>query len=224
MAFRMAEVAERDRPRERLARVGAGSLTDAELVALILRSGGRDRSALHVAHELLAKHGGIGGLADVDLVELAREPTMGNAKATSLLAALELGRRAAAAPAGDRVCVRDAADIAALARRELADVTREQVVVVVLNMRHQLIDVQRLTVGTDTRCLVEPRDVLRVVLARGGAAFALAHNHPTGTLEPSAQDVQATVELRAAAKLVGVTFLDHIVIAGTRWTSIFGGT
>lgn len=213
----MAEIPPRDRPRERLERLGTEALTDAELVALVLRSGGPGVSALSLAESLLAEPSGLSRLAVSRLEDLSGARSMGRAKASSLVAAFELGRRAASAAAPPPVLVRDAGDIAALARRELTDGAREATLVLVLNSANRLIKLQRLTVGTDTRCLVEPRDVLRAVVSSGGAAFALAHNHPSGDPKPSAEDVACTERLRKASKQLGIRFVDHVIVAHSGW-------
>jgi DNA repair protein RadC len=139
MGCRIAEIPERDRPRERLGRLGTGSLTDAELVALVLRSGGPGVSALSLAEGLRAQAGGVGALATAGLEALSGLHAMGTANASSLVAAFELGRRAVADAASEPIAIRDAGDIAAVARRELTDGGREAVLVLVLNSAHRLI-------------------------------------------------------------------------------------
>ncbi|MGH2791100.1 MAG: RadC family protein [Actinomycetota bacterium] len=222
MGCRIVEVPQRDRPRERLERLGTAALTDAELVALVLRSGGPGISALGLAEGLLADSGGVSALARARLETLARIHAMGAAKASALVAAFELGRRAALGSTADPIAIRDAGDIAAAARRELTDGSREAVLVLVLNSANRLIKTQRLTVGTDTRCLLEPRDVLRAVVSSGGAAFAVAHNHPSGNPKPSPEDVACTKLLKTAADAVGVRFLDHVIVSSTSYRSVCG--
>jgi DNA repair protein RadC len=219
---RIAEVPQRDRPRERLERLGTGALTDAELVALVLRSGGPGVSALGLADDLLAETGGLGGLEKAGLEAFAGIHAMGSAKACALVAAFELGRRAALGPAEEPITIRDAGDIAAVARRELPDIAREAVLVLVLNSANRLIKIQRLTVGTDTRCLLEPRDVLRAVVSSGGVAFGIAHNHPSGDPKPSPEDVACTKRLKIAADSVGVRFLDHVIVCSSRFRTVRG--
>lgn len=220
MACRVADIPARDRPRERLDRLGAGALTDAELVALVIRSGGRDSSAIEIAHGMIAKHGSLQELASAELSDLKRCSTMGSAKASALIAAFELGRRAGASVPSISPRIKCSRDVAAVAAREIDDPQREQTLVLILSARGNLLRLKQLTTGTDTRCLLDKRDVLRTVLSSGGAAFALAHNHPSGITDPSAADIEATREIISAADAVNVRFLDHVIIAGSRWTSI----
>lgn len=220
MACRVVDIPQRDRPRERLDRLGAGALTDAELVALIIRSGGRDSSAIEVAHDLIATHGSLHELASADLSGLKRCSTMGSAKASALIAAFELGRRKESSSPAASTRIMCSRDVAAIAAREIDDPRREQTLVLVLSTRGSLLGVRRLTTGTESKCLLDKRDVLRTVLSSGGSAFALAHNHPSGSTEPSTADVEATRETITAAEMVNVRFLDHVIVAGSKWTSI----
>ncbi|MPZ67985.1 MAG: DNA repair protein RadC [Actinobacteria bacterium] len=220
MSTPMARIPARDRPRERLDRLGAAALTDAEILALILRSGGPGVSALQLAESLIAEEGGITGLAKAALNRLAGTHAMGTAKASGLVAAFELGRRAAADSAPTPIAIRDSGDIAAIVKREFTHGEREIALVLVLNTVNHVIKVQRLTVGTDTRCLVETRDVLRAVLSAGGSAFAVAHNHPSGNPKPSSEDAACTRDLQLAAARVGLRFVDHVIVTENGWCRI----
>ena len=220
MGLPLRDMAERDRPRERLDRLGTSALTDAELLGLVLRSGGARTSALDLAGHLLAENGGLDGLSTARLEDLLAAPAMGSAKASSVVAAFELGRRADLGRTPASVTIRDAADVAAVACRELTDAGREAVLVLVLNAAHRLIKTQRLTTGTDIRCLLDSRDVLRAVVGAGGVAFAIAHNHPAGDHRPSAEDLASTKVLQAAAASLGVRLLDHVIVSGRGWRSV----
>lgn len=222
MGSRISDVQQRDRPRERLQRLGTSALTDAELVALVLGSGGAGVSALHVAEDLLAEAGGLSRLAAARVETVAAARSVGTAKSSAIVAAFELGRRAALGSAPQPIVIRDSEDIVTVARRELTDPTRETVLVLVLGSSNRLIKVDRLTIGTETRCLLEPRDVLRTVVGAGGVAFAVAHSHPSGNPTPSAEDVHCTRLLSVAADAVGVLFIDHVVVAPQGWASVSG--
>lgn len=222
MTVSIAQIPLQDRPRERLDRLGAHALTDAELVALILRSGAPGRNALEVAHELLAEHGGLGPLAQSALCEVAAVHAVGAAKASSLVAAFELGRRAEAGQAPPAVRIRDAGDIAAVVRRSIVDPAREESFVVILSAARRLMRIELITKGTEVRCLLDIKDVISVVLRSGGAAFALAHTHPSGDPRPSPEDVAVTRALAAAARVVGLVMVDHVILAGSRWARVEG--
>lgn len=215
----MAQIAAPDRPRERLDRLGPGVLTDAELLALVLRNGGRDASAVELATELLAEHAGLQGLSRLSAAELSRHREMGPAKASSMAACFEMARRLAAELPLGRLCLREPGDAVALVRPYLEPPDRERCVVIILNDGHRVLRVEPLTVGTVNRCLVCTRDVLSVVLRHGGTAFVLAHNHPSGRTEASREDLRVTEEISSAAASVGLDMIDHIILAGTKWSS-----
>lgn len=220
MTVTIAQITERDRPRERLDRLGPRALTDAELVALVLRTGARGRNALELAHELLAEHGGPGPLAETGLRDLAAVHAVGVAKASSLVAAFELGRRGAAAEAPSSLRIRDAGDIAAATRQSITDPAREESFVVVLNAAYRVLRIEPIGRGSESRCPLDPRDVLATVLRFRGAAFALVHTHPSGDASPSPEDVAITRALAGAAEAVGLVMLDHVILAGPKWTSV----
>ena len=199
---------------------GASVLADAELIAILLRTGGPRRGAVDEAHALLVDVGGLGEVARLDSRELLRRPGMGPAKTASLLAALELGRRMATAElrAVERLDRPDTAG--AFLARHLAGARREVFGVVCLDGRHRCLAVRRLTVGTRTHAPVDPGDVFRTALLDHAAGVIGFHNHPSGDLEPSADDVDLTRRLAAAGRVVGVSLLDHVIVAGARWLSL----
>jgi len=219
MAIKMADLPPGSRPRERLERNGLGALSDAELLALVVRSGGPGRSALDVATELLARHGSLALLATARVEELARMSSLGHAKASALAAAFELGRRAAACDDFGSPIVTPH-DIVRIVIRNLADRRREEVFVVVTNSSAKATRVEHLTTGGIDRSLIPVRDVLAAVLRHDGVGFALAHTHPSGDPTPSEADIRVTENVAQGARPIGLTFLDHIVIAGTKWASL----
>jgi DNA repair protein RadC len=214
---RLADHPTGDLPRERLWRLGVSALSDVELIALVLRSGCEGTNALELAARLLATHGDVATLAARDASELAAIPGVGRAKAASVLAGCELGARRAFAPAEHILGV---GDLVAVARHELRHARREQVLVVVLGPGHRLLRCEHLTRGSTTRAPLPVREVLHAVLRHDGVAFAIAHNHPSGNPIPSEEDRRVTARLAVAARSVGLTLLDHVVIAADGWTRI----
>lgn len=219
MATRISDLPVHDRPRERLSRLGAGSLSDAELLALVVRSGHAGESATSLGATLLAHTGGLAGLSSMCLNDISEQRGMGLAKAAGLVAAFELGRRAAATPEM-RHRIRNAADIVAAVGAVLRDRKREEVFVVVAGPAGRLIRVEPLSIGTSERCLVSVREVISIGLRCEGASIALAHTHPSGNLHPSPEDVRLTRDVTKGAESVGLHFLDHVILAGDRWTSL----
>lgn len=219
MAVVMAAVPPDERPRERLAAHGVESLSARELLALILRNGTAGKGALDLADELLAEFGSLAGLAVARPEELARRPGVGPAKAASLLAAFHLARKLEA-DVGEQTVLRSAEDVARIAQVELASARRERVIVLVCDTRHRLRHTVPVSEGAVDRSLVPVREVLNAVLRHDGRAFALAHNHPGGDAEPSDADRRATDDVAAAARVAGVRFLGHVIVAGPDWCAI----
>lgn len=207
-----------DQPRERLLRLGAGALSDAELVALVagIESQGRDDVA--VARELILDCGGLRGLAAAFPEELTRSAGIGPTGAACLIAAFELAARASAAPT-TRV-VDSAAAIAELVSPVLARERREKVVVLVADAANHVLRLVPVATGGVDSSPLPVREVLQTVLRYDGRAFALAHNHPSGDPTPSVQDLEATAAVGRAADAVGLRYLDHLVIAGSAWRSV----
>lgn len=218
MAVRIRDIPEHDRPRERLWRKGVEALTERELLALVLRSGGRGESALDLADALLAEYGSVSTLASARPEELARRTGLGQAKAASLLAAFRLSRLVLEEPVPTRL--RSAEDAARVAIRELEGARRERVIVLICDARNTVRQIVGVTEGSVDRAAFPVREILNAVLRHDARAFAVAHNHPSGDPSPSDSDVRATRDLAAAAKTVGLRFLGHVVVSGRAWVRV----
>lgn len=218
-ALRIADLESAQRPRERLSQLGPRSLTDAELLAILVGSGRAGMNAIDLAHNVIADRGGLGGLATASVQDLLRLKGVGLAAAARVCAMAEIARRTTDT-AVSTAPLRTSADIAEAVISMFRDCTTERLVVAVLNRALRLVDMVVLTEGTSTHTTAPVADILRAVLIRNGSAFALAHNHPGGSVEPSAADLKATAAVRDAAVACGLRFLDHIVVAGTRWRSV----
>ncbi|RMH20487.1 MAG: DNA repair protein RadC [Acidobacteria bacterium] len=201
------------RPRERLLRSGGAALSDAELLAVLLRTGRPGLSAVELANELLASCGGLTGLLDARGERLRRRG-LGQAKAAAVLAAVELGRRLARAQLPERQLLDQPAALA----RYLAlryDVRDQEVMgALYLDVRNSLIGERDLYRGTLSRTAVEPRAILKEGLLRGASGFVLFHTHPSGDPTPSAEDLAFTRRMAEAGKIVGVPLLDHLILGG----------
>jgi DNA repair protein RadC len=205
-----------ERPRERLLALGAGQLTDAELVAVCLRSGIRGKSAVDLARELIARHRGLGGLLGAEVAELRRVKGLGAAKAAQLAAVLELARRALREDlrAGNALTTPGA--VRDYLRLALGGRAYEVFVCIFMDAQHRVISAQELFRGTLTQTSVYPREVVKAALAANAAAVIFAHNHPSGVAQPSQADELLTRQLREALALVDVRVLDHFIIAGNQ--------
>ncbi|MBH0777469.1 JAB domain-containing protein [Nocardia bovistercoris] len=204
------------RPRERLLALGSHVLSDPELVALLLGQGKRGESALDMAAELLAEHGGVAGLAAARPEELVRRSGVGAAKAAAIAAAFQLGTRVRRSIdiAPRLTC---AAEIAARAAPRFAGARVERLLVLVCDAQHRVRHEIFVAEGAVDQVAVPVREILNTVLRYDGRAFAIAHNHPSGDPFPSPEDRLATTHLTTAAATVGLRFLDHVVIAGEHW-------
>ena len=205
-----------ERPRERLLAQGAGRLTDAELVAVCLRSGIRGKSAVDLARELIGRYQGLAGLLGAEVADLRRVRGLGAAKAAQLAAVLELARRTLHEQlrSGDALTTPGA--VRDYLRLALGGRTHEVFVCVHLDAQHRVIAVEELFRGTLTQTSVYPREVVKAALAANAAAVIFAHNHPSGVAQPSQADELLTRQLREALALVDVRVLDHFVVAGNQ--------
>lgn len=217
MPVSIAELPVGQRPRERLLSLGPHALSDSELLALLLRHGRRGTSALDVAAELLAEHGGVAGLAAARPEELSRWAGVGVAKAAAIIAAFQLASRADSVRDAPPLLSRSA-DVARVARPLFAGARSERLLVLVCDAGNRVRRSVFVAEGAVDRVAVPVREILNTVLRHDGRAFALVHNHPSGGADPSPADRAATAVVRAAADTVGLRFLDHVVVAGPQWS------
>jgi DNA repair protein RadC len=226
----MRDLGESERPRERLVRFGAASLSNAELVAILLRTGTSGASALDVAQRVLAlgndegagKSGeqdlGLRRLVTSTIEELRGVPGVGQSKAAQLKAAVELGRRITSASAS-RTCVRSPEDVSTLVMEEMRYLDREQFRIVLLDAKNHILGVRIVSVGSLSSSIVHPREIFKEAIARSSAAIILVHNHPSGDPTPSQEDLEVTRRLVEAGRLLGIEVLDHIVVGDNRYVS-----
>lgn len=208
------------RPREKLLRLSAGALNDAELVALFLSTGVKGRSAIEIGRDLIRKYGSLSALGGMPVGELAKERGLGVAKASKLAAAFELGVRVAR----ERVAVASLDNPEAIYSYfgpQMAHLSQEQVVVAVVDARLKHMSSAVVSMGTVSESSAHPREVLRPVITRGAYGFVLIHNHPSGDPSPSKADEIVTRRLVDAAELFQVKFLDHVIIGRSTSTPYF---
>lgn len=209
-----------ERPREKLAGHGAGALSEAELLAIVLGHGRRGASALDLARALLVRFGGLRGVFRASPAALCEVPGIGPARVSELGAVAEIGRRVLAERLQRGDVVSDPGAVRRFLLAELRDLEHELFALLLLDARHRLIRFERLFRGTIDGASVHPREVVRTALATGAAAVVLVHNHPSGVAEPSRADVRITARLKAALELVDVRVLDHLVVGDAEVTSL----
>jgi len=215
---RVRDLPAEDRPRERLARHGVSALSNRELLTLLLGSGSAQATALDVAESLLGA--GLRGLAERSLPDLERVKGLGRAKATRLLAALELGARLASEGRTPAASFRTPQDAARYLLPRYGARPVETFGLLALDVRHRLRREAVVSVGCLTSSLVHPREVFQEAIVSRAAAIILFHNHPSGDPEPSAEDLSLTRRLASAGTLLGIEVLDHVVLGAGRIVSL----
>jgi len=209
-----------ERPRERLLRLGAAALSGTELLAILLRTGGGGRDVLEASAALLAGCGGLAGLAGLGVEELLALPGIGPAKAAALAASLELGRRTAEASVGTAPVLDRPEAVAACLVSRLRGRPTEAFGYLALDGRHRLLRIRELSSGTRRHAPVDAAELFRRALLDGASGLLLFHNHPSGVLEPSADDRLLTRRLVEAGSAIGLPVLDHLIVAGPAWISL----
>ncbi len=209
-----------ERPRERLARLGAGALSSAELLAILLRTGVGGENAVRMAERLLARFDGLAGLARAGLPELTAIRGLGEAKAAQLLAAFELGRRLAAAMPEERPQIRSPEDAASLVMVEMGLLRQEQLRVILLDNKNRVLAIPTVYAGSLNATVVRAAEVFREAITRNCAALILVHNHPSGDPTPSPEDAALTAQIARAGALLDIEVLDHLVIGHGRYVSM----
>lgn len=210
---------ETERPRERLLREGAESLSDAQLLAILLRVGRPDSSAVQVAIDLLDRAEGLQGLSNRGVDELCRVPGIGPAKAAQLKAAIELGKRVLATPLSTGTKIGSSVDLFQHYYPGLRDLRYEVFKIILLDAKHAIIRDATVSKGSLTLSIVHPRDVFNLAVRESAAAVIFLHNHPSGDPQPSPEDRALTARLVAAGAVLGIRVLDHIIIGDGRYVS-----
>ena len=191
---------------------GAEHCSNAELIAILLRTGTSSESVMTLAHRVLSKAGGIRGLTDTTLEELMEIRGIGKAKAVQILAGIELGRRISRAIPEERMTIRFPRDAAEMVMDEMRYLNQEHFVCLFLDTKNRVIDKECIFIGSLNTSVVHPREVFREALRRSSAGMICVHNHPSGDPHPSREDIDVTYRLYEAGEIVGVELVDHIIV------------
>ncbi len=216
----MKELPEDIRPRERLLNEGAGALSDIELLAILVRTGSRETTALDLASMLMARFKSLRLLADATVEELSEVKGVGPAKACQIQAALELAKRISQFSGPQRPVIRSPDDAACLVMEEMRHLDREHFRALLLNTKNQVIGADKVSVGTLNSSTVHPRELFRNAIKRSAASVILVHNHPSGDPTPSREDLDVTGRLCEAGRIIGIEVLDHIIIGDNKYISL----
>ena len=200
------------RPRERLLSEGPEALSSAELLGILFGIGSREKTAVELASEVISENGNLFGLYGVTVHDLLRTHGIGEAKACIILAAVEFGKRLGRVRNPGRPVISSPADVDGLLRGRIANRDRENFVVLLLNTKNEVIEMPTISVGTLSASLVHPREVFKPAIKASAASVILAHNHPSGKVEPSREDREVTQRMSGAAQIIGIEVLDHVIL------------
>lgn len=219
-SYRITDLAATERPRERLAESGAEALSNAELLAILLRVGVAGENAVQLGQRLLQHFGGLSGVHRASLVEVQSQRGVGSAKAAQIKAAIELGRRLAREAPEERPAVQSPKDAADLVQYEMSALMQEELWVLLLDTRHRVLGVEKLYKGSLNSSMVRVGELFKPAIHRSAAAIIVVHNHPSGDPTPSPEDLSLTKAVQQAGKLLDIELIDHLVIGQGRYVSL----
>ncbi|NLZ54366.1 MAG: DNA repair protein RadC [Thermoanaerobacteraceae bacterium] len=217
------DIPQEERPRERLLRYGAQVLNDAELLAVLIRTGTRSESALVLAQRILKGDCGQSGLSYVvnsTVEELSKIKGIGVAKAVQIKAAVELGRRISTYSGRKQIVITSPLDVKDLLMEEMRFLEKEHFKTILLNTKNHVISIEDISVGSLNSSIVHPREVFKPAIKRSSASVILVHNHPSGDPTPSKEDIEVTSRLINAGNILGINVLDHIIIGNNSILSL----
>jgi DNA repair protein RadC len=218
--YRITDLSASDRPRERLAELGAGSLSNPELLAILLRVGIQGENSVQMGNRLLVDMGGLHGLHRASVHEISQQHGMGLAKAAQIKAAIELEIRLRIEAPDERAAIHNPADAAALVQYEMSGLPQEHLRVINLDTRNRVLNIEKVYVGSLNSSTVRVAELFRPAIQRNAAGIIMVHNHPSGDPTPSPEDVSLTRAVVQAGKLLDIELLDHLVIGVGRWVSL----
>jgi len=218
--YRITDIEESERPRERLARLGPKVLSNAELLAILLRVGVRGENAVQVGQRLLQEFGGLQGLHRSDYEEVCQSHGIGPAKAAQIKAAIELGRRLTVEAPEERPAISSPADAAALVQYEMSALEQEELRVASLDTRNRVLEIITVYRGSLNSSQVRIGELFKNAIRRNAAAIIIIHNHPSGDPSPSPEDIALTRGIVQAGHLLDIEVLDHLIIGRGRYVSL----
>ena len=218
--YRISDLPESERPRERLVSGGAEGLSEAELLAILLRVGVAGRSAVQLGQHLLERFRGLAGIHRAPFEDLVAEKGIGQAKAAQIKAAIELGRRLQGAPPEVHTTISKPAEAADLVKYDMQALEQEALRVILLDTRNQVLEIKEIYRGSVNTAQVRAADVFKAAVRKNATALIVVHNHPSGDPTPSPDDVAVTRELIKAGEMIDVNVLDHIIIGRGRHVSM----
>ena len=211
---------ENERPREKLLKLGVGSLSNAELLAILLRTGIKNQNVLTLSYKILSQEGGIRFLSNASVEELCEINGIGLAKASQLIAAVELGKRIAQCTDEDEFFIKRPQDAADLLMEDMRYLKKEHMKVILLNVKCKVIGIEEVSVGNLNSSLAHPREIYIPAIKKSSANIILVHNHPSGDPSPSRDDIDITKRIYESGKILGIGLYDHIIIGDGVFVSL----
>ncbi len=219
-SYRIVDLEESERPRERLAKLGSGSLSSAELLAILIRVGVPGENAVQVGERLLNELGGLSGIQKISFEEFCQQHGLGPAKAAQIKAAIELGQRLASATPDEKPAIHSPGDAAELVRYEMSSLEQEVLKVMLLDTRNRVLRIQEIYQGSLNMSMVRVGELFKHAIRQNAASIIVIHNHPSGDPAPSPEDVALTRAIVQAGKLLDIDVLDHLIIGGGKYVSL----
>ncbi len=220
MSYALRNLPSEDRPRERLLKGGAESLSLSELLAILLSTGTKGKSSLLLAQEVLARFGSLSGLLEASIAELEEIKGIGSAKAISLKAALEIASRATGTDRAEKPPARTSNEIYALVKDCLGNAKQEMLMVVLRDVKGRAIHQELIGIGTLSEVLVHPREVFYPAVRHKAHSLVVVHNHPSGDPTPSKADIDLTAVLVQSGRVMGINLADHLIVGAGKYTSL----
>lgn len=219
-SLKIMDLPKNERPRERLARYGADTLSNAELLAIILRTGTKNENIITLCNKLIKETGGLNGLLNMNLDEFMELRGIGKAKATQLMALSELSKRFKTYRAGDMYKISQPKEAADYVMEDMKSLDVEHLKVIMLNTKNMVISVRDVSIGSLNSSIVHPREVFCEAIKKRSASIIICHNHPSGDPTPSNEDINITNRLRECGKIIGIELIDHLIIGNGIYISL----
>ncbi|SCG83738.1 DNA repair protein RadC [Proteiniborus sp. DW1] len=220
-SYTIKDLPEDERPREKLYKYGPKALSNTELLAILIRTGSRENTAIELSQKLLAgKKEGIYFLTDTSLQEIMKVKGIGKCKAAQILAAVELGKRVMSSAHNNKAKITSPTDVVDLLMLDMIHLKKEHFKIVMLDTKNQVIGIEDISVGSLNSSIVHPREVFKEAIVKSSASIILVHNHPSGDPTPSKEDIAITRRLAEGGDILGVKVLDHIIIGNNKHISL----
>ncbi len=221
MGYTIKDLPEDERPREKLYKYGPKALSNSELLAIIIRIGNKQNTAIEISQRLLSlDKRGLAFLSELSIEELTSIDGIGKCKASQVMAMIELGKRISASSGENKVCITSPMDVANILMEEMRYFKKEYFRIVLLDTKNHVISIEDISIGSLNSSIVHPREVFNVAIKRSSASIILIHNHPSGDPSPSKEDVNITNRLVECGEIVGIRVLDHIIIGDGKFISL----